>query len=195
MSSGRLSARRLAAAYIARIRALDQAGPAVNSVIELNPDALEIASALDRERKTGGAAGRCTGYRSCSRTTSRPPTRWRPPPARSRWSGSAHPRRAPRDAPARRRCRDPRQDQPQRMGEHALTALDQRLERSRRADAQPLRARPQHQRLELRLGRGDRRQLRRGSGGHETDGSIVSPASINGLVASSRRSASSAATA
>src|SRR5665213_3153390 len=45
MAAGRLSSRRLTAAYLARIRALDEAGPRLRSVIELNPQALEIASA------------------------------------------------------------------------------------------------------------------------------------------------------
>jgi amidase len=57
MADGRLTARRLAAAYITRIRALDRDGPRINSIIELNPQALEIASALDRERKADGARG------------------------------------------------------------------------------------------------------------------------------------------
>lgn len=43
--------------YRARIRALDQAGPRLNSVIELNPDALAIAKALDAERKAGHVRG------------------------------------------------------------------------------------------------------------------------------------------
>src|ERR1039458_7877391 len=57
MSAGRLSARSLAAAYIERIRALDQRGPAISSVVELNPDALEIADSLDRERRESGPRG------------------------------------------------------------------------------------------------------------------------------------------
>jgi len=57
MAAGRLTARRLTAAYLARIGALDRDGPRINSVIELNPQALEIAGALDRERKTSGARG------------------------------------------------------------------------------------------------------------------------------------------
>jgi amidase len=57
MAAGRLSARRLTAAYIARIQAIDRDGPRINSIIELNPEALEIASALDRERKADGARG------------------------------------------------------------------------------------------------------------------------------------------
>lgn len=40
-------------AYLARIAALDREGPGLRSVIETNPDALEIAAALDRERVEG----------------------------------------------------------------------------------------------------------------------------------------------
>ena len=43
MDAGRLTARTLAAACLARIEAIDRNGPRLNSVIELNPDALEIA--------------------------------------------------------------------------------------------------------------------------------------------------------
>ena len=53
MRSGRFTARSIAEKYLARIEALDQdkKGPALNSIIELNPDALGIADRLDRERK------------------------------------------------------------------------------------------------------------------------------------------------
>jgi amidase len=43
--------------YLSRIRSLDQSGPTVNSVIEVNPDAREIAGELDRERRSHGARG------------------------------------------------------------------------------------------------------------------------------------------
>lgn len=56
-SEGRLSARALAEAYLARMDAIDAAGPQLNSVIERNPDALAIADELDRERKAGGVRG------------------------------------------------------------------------------------------------------------------------------------------
>ena len=69
-------------------------------------------------------------------------------------------------APARRRARDPRQDQPQRVGQLPLHAFGQRLERARRPDPQSLRARPQPLRLEFRLGRGRRRQPVRRRGRH-----------------------------
>ena len=61
MSEGALTARQVAERYLARIEAIDREGPALNSVIELNPDALAIADALDRERKEKGARGRLHG--------------------------------------------------------------------------------------------------------------------------------------
>lgn len=57
MNAGRLTARTLAAAYLKRIEAVDRHGPKLNSVIELNPDALAIATELDRERKSGRVRG------------------------------------------------------------------------------------------------------------------------------------------
>jgi amidase len=53
MRGGKWSARELAEKYIERIERFDRKGPALNSVIELNPDALSLAAALDRERKDG----------------------------------------------------------------------------------------------------------------------------------------------
>ncbi|MGC8780872.1 MAG: amidase family protein, partial [Anaerolineae bacterium] len=57
MAAGQLTARELAEAYLARIAALDRAGPQLNSVIEINPDAAEIADALDAERAAHGPRG------------------------------------------------------------------------------------------------------------------------------------------
>src|SRR5918912_443307 len=57
MQSGRWSARSITEKYLARIEEIDRRGPALNSVIEINPDALAIADALDRERKAKGARG------------------------------------------------------------------------------------------------------------------------------------------
>jgi amidase len=57
MRGGSLSARRLTELYLARIEAMDKRGPAVNAMIELNPDALTIADGLDRERKAGRIRG------------------------------------------------------------------------------------------------------------------------------------------
>jgi amidase len=57
MEEGDLNARRLVRAYLRRIDAIDFHGLEVNSVIELNPDALEIARELDRERENGNVRG------------------------------------------------------------------------------------------------------------------------------------------
>ena len=57
LAAGRLTAADLAEAYAARIEALDRAGPCLRSVIEVNPDAVEIARALDRERAAGRVRG------------------------------------------------------------------------------------------------------------------------------------------
>jgi amidase len=53
MRGGKWSARELAEKYIERIERFDRKGPALKSVIELNPDAVSLAAALDRERKDG----------------------------------------------------------------------------------------------------------------------------------------------
>ena len=57
MQSGKFTARSLVEKYSARIDEIDQHGPAINSVIELNPDALSIADTLDQERKAKGPRG------------------------------------------------------------------------------------------------------------------------------------------
>ena len=57
MQSGRLTARRITELYLERIEAVDRRGPRVNSVIEVNPDALGIADGLDRERAAGRVRG------------------------------------------------------------------------------------------------------------------------------------------
>ena len=57
MQSGRYSAHSLVEKYVSRIHEIDKAGPALNSIIELNPDAESIAANLDRERKDKGARG------------------------------------------------------------------------------------------------------------------------------------------
>ena len=57
MQSGKYSAKSLVEKYTDRINDIDTKGPTLKSVIELNPDAEEIAVALDRERKERGARG------------------------------------------------------------------------------------------------------------------------------------------
>jgi len=57
MAAGRFTARYLVERYIERVEALDWEGPATRNVLELNPDALEIAERLDTERRSKGPRG------------------------------------------------------------------------------------------------------------------------------------------
>ncbi len=56
-ATGRLSSERVTAAYLARVAAYEEAGPAINAIIHMNPNALEQAKALDAERKAGKVRG------------------------------------------------------------------------------------------------------------------------------------------
>ena len=89
MASGELTSREIVQAYIERIGIYDKQGPALNSVLELNPEALFIAEALDAElgrkspvfrlemddlctgmlcKSAGGQEGPCTAYLFWSKT-------------------------------------------------------------------------------------------------------------------------------
>ncbi|MBS1667407.1 MAG: amidase [Bacteroidetes bacterium] len=57
MQTGQYSAVKLTKLYLQRIAQVDKSGPKLNSVIELNPDALSIAANLDLERKAGKLRG------------------------------------------------------------------------------------------------------------------------------------------
>jgi amidase len=57
LASGEETSHSLTEAYLRRIDELDRRGPRLNSVIELNPDALDIADARDRERSRGKLRG------------------------------------------------------------------------------------------------------------------------------------------
>jgi len=57
MQRQELTAEQLVTSYLRRIDEIDRAGPTLNSIIELNPDALDIARALDKEWQTSGSRG------------------------------------------------------------------------------------------------------------------------------------------
>ena len=57
MQTGEITARSITEMYLRRIAEIDQAGPMLNAVIEVNPDALEIADTLDAERRARGPRG------------------------------------------------------------------------------------------------------------------------------------------
>ena len=57
LDDGKFTAHTLTQYYLSRIESVDRKGPAVNSVIEVNPDAITIADDLDRERRAKGPRG------------------------------------------------------------------------------------------------------------------------------------------
>jgi len=131
MAAGSLTSQQLTRAYIERIEELDSAGPGVNSIMELNPDALEMARKADELRRKGVVLGPLHGIHwrqdadqrriVCARGTAR--------------VARFHRRRES----ACRGCGHPRKDDIVRVGKFPLNGIDQRLVGSRRSGAQPLR--------------------------------------------------------
>ncbi|MBV9572781.1 MAG: amidase, partial [Acidobacteriales bacterium] len=61
LRSGRFNSRSLTEKYLARIDQVDRKGPAINSIIEINPDALAVADQCDKTRNAGGVLGALHG--------------------------------------------------------------------------------------------------------------------------------------
>jgi amidase len=61
METGLLNARSLVAYYLERVEKIDRGGPRLNAVIELNPEAMDIAAELDEERQNTGPRSRLHG--------------------------------------------------------------------------------------------------------------------------------------
>ena len=61
MQEGSYTSRSITEMYLKRIEAIDQKGPALHAVIEINPDALKIAESMDGERKAGKVRGSLHG--------------------------------------------------------------------------------------------------------------------------------------
>jgi amidase len=57
LTAGKVSSVELVEAYLRRIEVIDRRGPKLTSVLEINPDAMAIAAALDEERRRKGARG------------------------------------------------------------------------------------------------------------------------------------------
>ncbi len=76
-AAGTLTAKSLVNSYLSRITSLDQNGPQLNSILQVNPDALSIAGQIDQMRQSGTVLGpmmgiseqRQTGASSVPRTT------------------------------------------------------------------------------------------------------------------------------
>jgi len=65
MERGEWTAREITELYLRRIEEVDRSGPTLRSVIEVNPDAPEIAAELDRERREGKVRGPLHGGKVC----------------------------------------------------------------------------------------------------------------------------------
>ena len=61
LATGRWTSRSLVEGYLERIEAIDRSGPTIHAILELNPEALEIAAALDAERAASGPRSRLHG--------------------------------------------------------------------------------------------------------------------------------------
>ena len=57
MQNGKLSSEQITRLYLTRIEKIDKSGPYLNAVIEINPDALQMARSLDQDRKNGNLKG------------------------------------------------------------------------------------------------------------------------------------------
>jgi len=58
---GKFTVHQIVQAYLDRIKAIDKAGPTLNAVLEINPDALDIAKRLDEQMKTNKTKGALFG--------------------------------------------------------------------------------------------------------------------------------------
>ncbi len=167
LASGTLTARSLTHKYLSRIEEIDKNGPALNSMIEINPDALAIADALDKERKEKGARGPLHGIPVLIKDNIDTADGMQTTAGSLALLGS----KPAKDSFVAQKLREAGavilgQNKSQRVGEHSLEPLHQRLERTRRTDQESLRARPQSLWLEFRIGRGGCRQSLRGRGRH-----------------------------
>ena len=61
LASGKYTSEQLVQLYLKRIETVDKNGAQLNSVIEINPDAVAIAVAMDKESKAGKSRGRLHG--------------------------------------------------------------------------------------------------------------------------------------
>ena len=138
MASGEISSRSLTEAYLQRIDEIDDAKklPGLNAVIEVNPDALAIVAKLDEEHKSKGVRGPMHGIPVLIKDNIDTADRMQTTAGSlalggietvSGFDGC--------EKVARGRGGDSWQDQSQRVGEYALQPLQQRMERSRRADS------------------------------------------------------------
>ena len=168
---------------MARIAAIDKSGPRVNSVIETNPDALDIAEALDQERNETGSRGPLHGIPVLIKDnieTGRQDADNRGVAGTGGCDAAGGCLR--RGGTARGGRRDSGKNQFERVGEFPLDPFDQRMERARRTDQNPYALDRNPCGSSSGSGGGISANLAAVGMGTETDGSIVCPSSANGVV-------------
>ena len=168
MAAGRYTSRRLVDLYSERIAALDRTGPTLRAVIELNPDARAIADRLDAERRAGRVRGPLHGIPVLIKDNIDTADAMMTTAGSLALEGSI----AARDAFLVTRLREAGavilgKTNLSEWANFRSSQFDERLERTRRAGEEPVRARSEPVRLELRQryrGRcqpcGDRRRHR-----------------------------------
>ncbi len=166
MASGKYTASSITQKYLERIDEIDKRGPALASVIEVNPDALAIADGLDRERAQKGVRGPMHGIPVLIKDNIDTADRMQTTAGSLALLGSKPARCVCRAAIAGSRSSDSGEDEFERVGEHSIFAFEQRLERTRRADEESLCSRPQSLRIEFGVGCRDRGESLRGGSGH-----------------------------
>ena len=140
MKSGKYTARSITEKYLGRIHELDKEGLRVNSVIEVNPDALEISENLDREqaeKRARAAARNPSPHQGQHRYGRQDDDDSRIAGAR-RWAQAAQ-GFIRRPTVAQSWSRYFGQNKLERVGEHSLEPLEQRVERAWRADEESIR--------------------------------------------------------
>ena len=152
MQSGALTARALTEAYLARIEALDRQGPGAASRLETNPDALAIADALDARAQGQGAARAAARHPGAAQGQHRHGRPMTTTAGSLALEGSI----PPRDSFVAERLREAGavilgKTNLSEWANFRSTRSTQRLERAGRAGEEPVRARPQPLRLQLRL--------------------------------------------
>ena len=185
LQDGTLTSRRLTQWYLDRVAAIDDAGPMLNAVIAINPDAMAIADSLDTERRAGRVRGPLHGIPMLIKdnidTADRMPTT----AGSLALAGSTRMRDAfVVAAAARGRRGHPRQDQPERVGQFPLelrSTSGWSAAAGRRAIPTCSTAIPCGSSSGSGVGR-RRRTCAAVAIGTETDGSIVCPGSVNGIV-------------
>ena len=147
------TARSLSEKYLERIKALNEQGPMLRAVIKTNPDALKIADGLAQERKAGKVRGPLHGIPVLIKDNG---DHMMTTAGASALLGY----KAKQDTFIVQKLRAAgavllgKTNLRERVGRFSVVALGERLEQPRPLKPQPVRARPQHQRLQLGFGRG-----------------------------------------